>query len=968
MASAPPRDFLLNCKVQDSEATCFRDLSGLHELPEPQGPKILPRPPVQGHDPQAMLRKVPRTKPSLEHRETPKRLIFLGWDTQSPPAVQTQQQQRPVHLPPLPSTVKARLEQKASQRLRFPDRGAQSTLSRPPEQPQRSVHPPPPPSTTKKVLFGVGRSRRTSPVRGRRRLDHSSKVQGHESRKKEDRFMTRDGEVIILNENDFIIMTPEDLEKEQMLRNIPFFAKFQTLKPFTIWRNNVRALRLSRTKRFLKKNVLILSKALGPGLMEIRGMCYQISETGLFHLEENHTYSLQEFQSKQLQEVSTDLKKFQALIEEMTSQTIRNFWSKVEDAEIESSNGLNITQNFHVSRLTCFIRLVKYVVLNTLHNLVVNTETRLLSEVSEWAHRTSHHAMNLSQAETETETEGEVEEQPFRPETPTAQPMFMTQLMLDMDGLTFKPSEEDFLDTFSEIFRLLEDSAASVKTLSADQCLHETQASSEETTEGRFEVSPYLKSCIMNDVHLRRVHQNIKEILQSAFKTAKEYSHTLDQFWVFYKENENLDLDLLQQQDHGLSFFQRTLKTYHSEHQQTSTIQQEKHLGLLLVNQAEFREKIASSPLRCLEVINKMIVKAARSKLDAVRAEVYEAEIKLESKPSTTAEFAHYLTFLNQIQERIEVLEEEQQTLSQMYDLINTYSVHTPDQDFAEFRVLKSSMTSLQNIMCRAALRRDSMMDSFCKSLKKDVKQLNQEVMETKLKSWDPQILDISADRSRVRLLLGEIQILIDELQDRASTYTSYQKLFKLQMMKSDSLDELISEFRLKQLLWERMEEWDTLEERCKQSTLQNLDLEDWRTQVNKYSMCVNQLEKDLPRNSVVEGLRNKVEVTNQKLPVIADLSNPCMKPEHWRTLESVVGTSLKVEELTLASMEEMGFFNHSVEIQQLSAQATGEASAELTITKVEDLWWSTEFSVVPYRDSNDVFVLEGAEEIQVGA
>lgn len=44
----------------------------------------------------------------------------------------------------------------------------------------------------------------------------------------------------------------------------------------------------------------------------------------------------------------------------------------------------------------------------------------------------------------------------------------------------------------------------------------------------------------------------------------------------------------------------------------------------------------------------------------------------------------------------------------------------------------------------------------------------------------DPQILDINADPSRVRLLLGEIQISIDEMQAQASAYTSYQKKFKV--------------------------------------------------------------------------------------------------------------------------------------------------------------------------------------------
>lgn len=44
----------------------------------------------------------------------------------------------------------------------------------------------------------------------------------------------------------------------------------------------------------------------------------------------------------------------------------------------------------------------------------------------------------------------------------------------------------------------------------------------------------------------------------------------------------------------------------------------------------------------------------------------------------------------------------------------------------------------------------------------------------------DPQFLDINSDFLQVCLLLGDIRMSIDELQDLASTYTSYQKKFKV--------------------------------------------------------------------------------------------------------------------------------------------------------------------------------------------
>lgn len=46
------------------------------------------------------------------------------------------------------------------------------------------------------------------------------------------------------------------------------------------------------------------------------------------------------------------------------------------------------------------------------------------------------------------------------------------------------------------------------------------------------------------------------------------------------------------------------------------------------------------------------------------------------------------------------------------------------------------------------------------------------------------------------------------------------------------------------------------------------------------------------------------------------------MKPEHWQTLESVVRTSLNVEELTIAVLEEINIFSYGMEIQKVTHTA----------------------------------------------
>lgn len=70
-----------------------------------------------------------------------------------------------------------------------------------------------------------------------------------------------------------------------------------------------------------------------------------------------------------------------------------------------------------------------------------------------------------------------------------------------------------------------------------------------------------------------------------------------------------------------------------------------------------------------------------------------------------------------------------------MYNLIDTYSVPTPPEDVVVFATLQPSINSLQNIIDRAVAERDSSMDKFGSSLKKDIKNLKQEVTKVKLKS-----------------------------------------------------------------------------------------------------------------------------------------------------------------------------------------------------------------------------------------
>lgn len=84
-----------------------------------------------------------------------------------------------------------------------------------------------------------------------------------------------------------------------------------------------------------------------------------------------------------------------------------------------------------------------------------------------------------------------------------------------------------------------------------------------------------------------------------------------------------------------------------------------------------------------------------------------------------------------------------------MYNLINMYSIPTPPEDLVVFATLQPSINSLHIIIDKAVAEKDASMDRFCTSMHMDIKELNKEVMNIKLKLqvWE------------VELNIGVIQI-----------------------------------------------------------------------------------------------------------------------------------------------------------------------------------------------------------------
>ncbi|EAW99557.1 hypothetical protein FLJ37357, isoform CRA_b [Homo sapiens] len=398
------------------------------------------------------------------------------------------------------------------------------------------------------------------------------------------------------------------------------------------------------------------------------------------------------------------------------------------------------SKRHYCMRLTCFIRLNDYLIENTMHILTVNAVNSLLNHLTDKLKRTpSADVIQKWITEEKPEVPDKkgtlmVEKQE---EDESLIPMFLTELMLTVQSLLFEPSLEDFLDGILGAVNHCQNTVLSVPNLVPDSYFDAfTSPYINNKLEGKTcGTGPSLAAVFEDDKNFHTIISQIKETIQAAFESARIYAATFEKFQIFFKENESLDLQALKLQEPDINFFSEQLEKYHKQHKDAVALRPTRNVGLLLIDTRLLREKLIPSPLRCLEVLNFMLPRQSKKKVDAIIFEAQDAEYKLEFVPTTTTEYVHSLLFLDEIQERIESLEDEGNIVTQMYKLMEQYQVPTPPEDFAVFATMKPSIVAVRNAIDKSVGDRESSIKQFCVHLGSDLEELNNEVNEVKLQA-----------------------------------------------------------------------------------------------------------------------------------------------------------------------------------------------------------------------------------------
>lgn len=209
----------------------------------------------------------------------------------------------------------------------------------------------------------------------------------------------------------------------------------------------------------------------------------------------------------------------------------------------------------------------------------------------------------------------------------------------------------------------------------------------------------------------------------------------------------------------------------------------------------------------------------------------------------------------------------------------------------------------------------------------------------------------------------------LHECQEDSQKIRKWQKEFRIDIVRFDTLDVVFQEVRLRMMLWDSVQQWKDCYEEWNETPFHKLNIQQIVELNTKTLKNCGLLEKNLPKNDIVPKLKAECEEFKEKLPVLQCLRSPDLKPRHWLKIEQILDRKLLgVETLSLYTFEDVSAFEgaNATAIQEISGAASGEARLEDSLKKVDTIWKTQELMVSTHRDVRDVYVLAGVDELQV--
>lgn len=622
------------------------------------------------------------------------------------------------------------------------------------------------------------------------------------------------------------------------LRKIKTFEKYRVWKTFRVWNKTIKWKKFNEARTFIEENLFMANPKLHETLLEIRGKYCQLvglKFTDITLLENWHLFYFIESQMAQFEETRDALYEFRKkTIEQLFTACYEAMQVKGFSPEDEIINAKSIKKlkeqisftmraskrNF-CARLTNFLCLADLMIINLLHSVLRNS----FDDMARVFQIHTDLGPSFETLKGSDETGIEIED-PRPPNVPQS-PLLTAELVLRPNSVEVDPSRDVTTYILTQMLNLFLEAIHNVSPFQSDERFKLfTEPSIVGHQEDRLYTDPMsIDFMIESDREMVNSKTSIMENINIAYDKVEEYVKRFNPIREAYKEDIQMDKEQLRREkdlDTLITYCER----YTNEMNGLEGLLTHCNLGLMQLKQGTFKEEIIPTCRELLSILEELLPNLAKETVLEVREKAENLMTKLTTVPIDAQSFVNYLDFLEKCPARIEDIEKVLGYALRAFQIMKEFEITISDEEKENFLDTEDFLLQLKAELESKVEARQEIIDQLAESLQNDIKVIFEEVESVRVEIMKPELIDVSnvncelsqpnlnfnfqenSSSSQIREILAELMEKLHECQEDSQKIRKWQKEFRIDTTRFDTLDIVFQEVRLRQLLWDSIQQW----------------------------------------------------------------------------------------------------------------------------------------------------------------
>ncbi|XP_073976967.1 dynein heavy chain at 16F isoform X2 [Rhodnius prolixus] len=479
---------------------------------------------------------------------------------------------------------------------------------------------------------------------------------------------------------------------------------------------------------------------------------------------------------------------------------------------------------------------------------------------------------------------------------------------------------------------------------------------------------PDLKQVLSMDPTLRNKRMHIFYKFRNNLRTIYRYLSRLKFLTESHKINLITDPNKIKEEMDSQNI-RELMKRYHEQTTVLKNLPPGMSFGIFYLDEAKIKCEVNPLSEKLTAIMHVCLPQLCELRITLLVLEVEKSQAFLKAEPCTSSRFVEYVTFVDKMVSRIEELKQWYSYLHRLISIAEEFDCPLQKNTIIKYLDLGGDILALHETILNSVEKREEMIEKFISQVENDYFIITCQIEEIAIEINEPWLIDKRSDIEKAQAYIDNVDRKLQVQIEEVNLLKNYQKRCQVEINPFELLDKVTMDVSLRSSLWNTKTDLRESVKYWKSLNFNSINVDEMQQVLAKYFKNISQFEKYLPPSNLVKALKKEAEDMRNKIPVIAALRNPNLKERHWESIGNLLNVKIAEEQaITLLFFEKRNIYVPEIatKLMGISAQATSESVLETLLIKVEDVWRTYEFTVVPHKDSADVSILGGIDELQV--